>query len=80
MHIVELFRSGQGLSGPMAQTRTWLDHHRIGPVLFEFALLPNRVIRFRLQFRELVQEAAFADAFSKVGEPEQGQEQQTLAA
>lgn len=80
MHIVELFRSGQGLSGPMAQMRTWLDHHRIQPAAFEFALLPKREIQFRLQFREPAEAAAFAEAFGAMGGLEQDQDQRTLAA
>jgi hypothetical protein len=80
MHIVELSRSGQGLAGPMAQMRTWLAHHRIDPILFEFALLPNREIRFRVQFREPAEAAAFAEAFGASGRPDQHQEQRTLAA
>lgn len=80
MHIVELYRSGQGLIGPMAQMRTWLDHHRAQPALFEFALLPNREIRFRLQFREPGEAAAFAEAFGAMEGADQDKDQRTLAA
>ena len=78
MHIVELYRSGQGLTGPMAQMRSWLDHHRIQATLFEFALLSTQEIRFRLQFRDAAEAAAFAQAFGATGGPEQ--DQRNLAA
>ena len=63
MYIVEVVCASEGLSGPMASMRSWLDHHQVQPALFEFALLPNRVIRFRLQFRTSSEAAAFARAF-----------------
>jgi hypothetical protein len=67
MHVVEISQSGEGLSAPMAQMRTWLDHHRIEPLFFELALLPERKIRFRLQFREASEAAAFTQAFQSEG-------------
>lgn len=63
MYIVEVVRAAEGLAAPMSGMRTWLDHHQVQPALFEFALLPDRVIRFRLQFRTSAEAAAFARAF-----------------
>jgi hypothetical protein len=63
MYIVEVVRASEGLAGPMARMRTWLDHQQVQPAHFEFAFLPNRMIRFRLQFRTSAEAAAFAGAF-----------------
>ena len=63
MHIVDVRHRSADLSASMAQMRTWLDHHRIEPRLFELAFLPSRAIRFRLAFRHVDQAASFAVVF-----------------
>ena len=55
-------RGAEGLAAQMSGMRTWLDHHQVQPALFEFAFLPDAVIRFRLQFRTSAEAAAFAPA------------------
>jgi hypothetical protein len=64
MHIVEIRRRSAELSATMAQMRTWLDHHRIEPKLFELAFLSGREVRFGLQFRNRRDAASFASVFS----------------
>ena len=34
MYIVEIRQDGDGLVGPMADIRTWLDHRHILPSVF----------------------------------------------
>lgn len=63
MHIVEIRRPGAELGAVMAQMRTWLDHHRAESGLFDLAFLPDREIRFRLQFRDPSDASAFARVF-----------------
>ena len=63
MYVVEVVRDSEGLAAPMSDMRTWLDHHQVQPAFFELGFLPNRVIRFRLQFRTSAEAAGFARAF-----------------
>lgn len=63
MHVVEISRRGVDLTAAMAQMRTWLDHNRAEPSLFELAFLPEREIRFRLQFENACDASAFARVF-----------------
>jgi len=62
MHIVEVCREGEGLAGPMAQMRTWLDGIGIQPLLFQMSLMAHATI-FRLQFQRAREARAFARAF-----------------
>lgn len=64
MYVVEVTQSGDGLAAPMTKMRTWLDHQRVEVALFEFALLPERQIRFRLQFQNQRDAATFARVFA----------------
>ena len=63
MHIVEIRHRGADLVATMARMRTWLDHQRIEPSLFEIAFLPGREIRLRLQFKKAADGSAFASVF-----------------
>ncbi len=63
MHIVEVRRCGADLGAVMAQMRTWVDHHKAEPNLFEVGFLPHREIRFRLEFQDAGNASAFAQAF-----------------
>jgi hypothetical protein len=63
MHIVKIRRIGAGLGPVMGQMRTWLDHNRTEPSLFELAFLPGRDIRFRVKFQNAVDASAFARVF-----------------
>jgi hypothetical protein len=63
MHLVEIRRPGTDLSAAIAQMRTWLDHHRAETSLFELAFLPEREVRFRLQFQNLMDASGFAGVF-----------------
>ena len=63
MHIVEIRRPGRELGVIMSQMRTWLDHHRAEPTLFELAFLPAGETRFRLSFQKLAVASGFAHVF-----------------
>ncbi len=63
MYIVEVCRSGAELGAVMAKMRTWSDHHKIEPSLFEVAFLPGREFRFRLQFGNASDAFAFTSVF-----------------
>ena len=63
MHIVEVCRPRADLGAVMAQMRTWADHHKIEPSLFEVSFLPGREVRFRLQFQSASDAFAFAAVF-----------------
>jgi hypothetical protein len=63
MHLVEILRHGVDLGPAMAQMRAWLDHRHAEPSLFELAFLPDREIRFRLQFQDARDALAFAGVF-----------------
>ncbi len=63
MHIVEIRRHGGELGAAMSKMRTWLDHYVSEPSLFEVTFLPDRVIRFRLQFKNASNASAFASVF-----------------
>jgi hypothetical protein len=63
MHIVEIRRHGADLGAIMAQMRAWLDHHQAEPSLFELSFLPDREIRFRLQFQNASDALAFVRVF-----------------
>jgi len=39
MHVVEVRRDGDALSGPMAEMREWLDDKHIEPTLFRLSLI-----------------------------------------
>jgi hypothetical protein len=74
MYVVEVIQAREGLAAPMAKMRSWLDHQCAALNLFEFALLPDRQIRFRLQFEHRREAAAFARAFGGqlISEPAPG--------
>jgi len=57
-------RQGEGISGPMAEMRTWLQHHGMKAHLLELSFLPAKEVRFRLQFRDPREAAAFARVFN----------------
>jgi hypothetical protein len=63
MRVVELRLRGVNLGAAMTQMRTWLDHYQAEPVLFESVFLPDREIRFLLQFPSASDASAFAKAF-----------------
>jgi len=63
MYIVEIRQDGDGLVGPMADIRTWLDHRHIQPSVFRLSLIPGRTI-FRLEFESASEAEAFAGAFA----------------
>jgi hypothetical protein len=62
MHIGQIRRDGDSLSGPMTAMRTWLDMHQIEPKLFQFSVISGGVV-FSLQFANAGEAAAFARAF-----------------
>ena len=62
MHIVEVRRASDNLSGPMATMRTWLDVHQIAPKLFQYSIISWDVV-FRLEFESGADAAAFGQAF-----------------
>ena len=66
MHIVEVCRPSAALTAAMAQMRTWLDHHRVEPAVFEVAFLPGAQIRFRVQFKEARDALVFARVFEGI--------------
>ena len=43
MHVVEVRRNGDGLAGPMAEMREWLDNKHIEPTLFRLSLIPGGI-------------------------------------
>src|SRR4051812_36441399 len=43
MHLVKVYRYGADFNAVMAQMRTWIDHHKAEPSLFEVAFLPHRI-------------------------------------
>ena len=59
MHIVQIRRHGADLGVVMEQMRTWLDHHRVEPRLFDVAFLLGEV-RFRFQFKNASDVSGFA--------------------
>jgi hypothetical protein len=63
MHIVEIRRHGADLGVVMEHMRTWLDHHRVEPRLFDVAFLPAGEIRFRVQFKDASDVSGFASVF-----------------
>ena len=63
MYIVEVRHDGDGLDGPMADIRTWLDHQRIQPSVFRLSLVLGATI-FRLEFKTASEAEAFARAFA----------------
>ena len=63
MHIGEIRRHGADLGVVMEQMRTWLDHHRVEPRLFDVAFLPGGEIRFRFQFKNASDVSGFASVF-----------------
>jgi hypothetical protein len=62
MYIVEFRHNGDGLAEPMAQIRTWLDHRQIQPSVFRLSLITEGTM-FRLEFKNLGEAEAFAQAF-----------------
>ena len=64
MHIIEVRRDG--VAGPMAEMRNWLDARRIAPRLFTMSFKDKAVV-FRLEFDSPDEAAAFAAAFG--GDP-----------
>ena len=62
MHIVEIRCHAADLGVVMEQMRTWLDHHRVEPRLFDVAFLPGE-IRFRFQFKNASDVSGFASVF-----------------
>jgi hypothetical protein len=63
MHIVEIRCPGRELGAIMSKMRSWLDHHRAVPSLFELAFLPAREIRFQLTFQNAAAASEFAHVF-----------------
>ena len=63
MYLVEIRRHGAELGVAMAQMRAWLDHRHLEPSLFELAFLPEREMRFRVQFQDAGDASAFAGVF-----------------
>ena len=63
MYIVEIRQDGDGLVGPMADIRTWLDHQRIQPSVFRLSLMPGGTM-FHLEFKAAIDAEAFAQAFA----------------
>jgi len=49
MHVVEVRRDGDALSGPMAEMREWLDDKHIELTLFRLSLIPGGTV-FQLEF------------------------------
>ena len=64
MQIVEIRRQGESISGRMAEMRTWLQHHGMEAHPLELSFLPAKEVRFRLQFRDPREAAAFARVFN----------------
>ena len=62
MYVVEFRHDGDGLAEPMADIRTWLDHQRIQPSVFQLSLIPRATI-FHLEFKAASDAEAFAEAF-----------------
>ena len=60
MYVVEFRHDGDGLAEPMADIRTWLDHQRIQPSVFQLSLIPRATI---FQFKAASDAEAFAEAF-----------------
>ena len=63
MHVVEVRRDGDALSGPMAEMREWLDDKHIELTLFRLSLIPGGTV-FQLEFRLFTEAAVYAHAFS----------------
>jgi hypothetical protein len=63
MHIVEIRHPAADLIATMTQMRAWLDHQRIEPSVFEFSVLRDGALRFRVQFKNPNQATSFANAF-----------------
>jgi len=63
MHIVEIRCHAADLGVVMEQMRTWLDHHRVEPRLFDVAFLPGGELRFRIQFKNASEVSGFAGVF-----------------
>ena len=63
MHIVEIRCRAADLGVVMEQMRTWLDHHRVEPRLFDVAFLPGGELRFRIQFKNASEVSGFAGVF-----------------
>jgi hypothetical protein len=64
MHIVEIWRRDADLGAVMEQMRTWLDHHRVEPSLFNVVFIASDEIRFRLEFKNSSDASGFARAFN----------------
>jgi len=62
MYVVEFRHDGDGLAEPMADIRTWLDHQRIQPSVFQLSLIPRATI-FHLEFKVASDAEAFAQGF-----------------
>ena len=73
MHVVEVRRQGADLAAVMAQTRTWADHRKAQPALFEVTFFPDRQVRFRIEFRVASDASAFALVFGGKVLTERGQ-------
>jgi hypothetical protein len=58
MNVVEVPRAGGDVAEPMRRMRSWLDTHRIAPLLFRL----DREV-FYLEFGTKAEAMAFADAF-----------------
>jgi hypothetical protein len=62
MHVVEIRRDGENLSGAMAAMRTWFDVRQIEPRLFQYSIISSQLV-FRLEFEHGSEATAFARAF-----------------
>jgi hypothetical protein len=62
LYTVELRRIETTLAASMAEMRTWFDHHRIDPTVFDHSS-EGLGITFRVGFRTQGDALAFARAF-----------------
>ena len=62
MYVVQFRHDGDGLAEPMADIRTWLDHQRIQPSVFQLSLIPRATI-FHLEFKAASDAEAVAQRF-----------------
>ena len=61
LYIVEVGSFGGDIGAAMSNMRTWLDHHRSQPVMFQQVADNGRVLR--LEFRSEAEAVDFVGAF-----------------
>lgn len=64
MNVVEVRRRAEGVAYPISQMNQWLRCHNIEASAFQLMFLPNKEIRFHLEFRDFRAATAFAAAFA----------------